>query len=288
MVFFMKIDYKDDFNEIINQFEHEISEKNNLIKKYENIIEIHNYEIDYKNSQMMSIKSQLDLKNSKTEQLEYKLLNKENNIKNTQNEIISLKSEIKQKQKDFLIKEANLKNQVNNNLKKINEQKLIIDNKNQEIENKNVEIEVKENELKENKNELLHFKKLYGKETEKLAFYEEEILSKNLEIEYLTKKPIQIILNPLSYMALILKSNPKEILINIKLFQALKKSKQFDVGFYLRKNKDIQKSKWAKYFSPELHYVCRGFSEKRKFNNSQFNLNSKKELFENLSNNEDI
>ena len=58
----------------------------------------------------------------------------------------------------------------------------------------------------------------------------------------------------------------------------MKDSKCFDVGYYLNKNNDLIESKWCKFFSPELHYVCVGFSEQRKFNKKYFNRNSKKEL----------
>ena len=82
------------------------------------------------------------------------------------------------------------------------------------------------------------------------------------------------------YLYLIVKSKPKEISLNIKLYRTLKNSKCFDIGFYLHKNKDLINSKWCKYFSPELHYICNGFEEDRTFNKKYFNRNSKKELLE--------
>ena len=116
-----------------------------------------------------------------------------------------------------------------------------------------------------------------------VSCYKEELSNTHLEISYLrnntfTKK----ILSPVAYLYLILKSNPKEISLNIKLYKALKDSKCFDIGFYLNKNKDLINSTWCKYFSPELHYVCNGFNEDRVFNKKNFNRNSKKELLDYL------
>ena len=113
--------------------------------------------------------------------------------------------------------------------------------------------------------------------------FKEQISNKDVEINYLqnntfTKK----ILNPFAFIYLIFKSNPKEISLNMRLYRALKDSKCFDIGFYLNKNKDLLGSKWCKYFSPELHYVCNGFDEERSFNKKHFNRNSKKELLDYL------
>ena len=85
-------------------------------------------------------------------------------------------------------------------------------------------------------------------------------------------------------MYIISKSKPSEIITNIKLYKSLKNSKCFDIGYYLTKYPDIAKSKWCKYFSPELHYVCEGFNEKRKFNKKFFKNHDKKELIEDIKN----
>lgn len=112
-----------------------------------------------------------------------------------------------------------------------------------------------------------------------ISCFKEEISNKHTEIDYLKKNTLtRKILSPLGYLYLILKSNPKEIPINFRLFKALKNSKCFDIGFYLNNNHDLQKSKWCKYFSPELHYVCNGFNEDRTFNKKYFDRNSKKDL----------
>ena len=102
-----------------------------------------------------------------------------------------------------------------------------------------------------------------------------------MEIQYFKNESFtKKILSPLSYIYLVFKSNPKEVSINYKLYKAIKNSKCFDIGFYLNNNKDIQDSNWCKYFSPELHYVCKGFNEERKFNKKYFNRNSKEELLD--------
>ena len=117
-----------------------------------------------------------------------------------------------------------------------------------------------------------------------ISCFKEEISNKHMEIDYLKKNTLtRKILSPFGYLYLILKSNPKEIPINFRLFKALKNSKCFDIGFYLNNNRDLQKSKWCKYFSPELHYVCNGFKEDRTFNKKYFDRNSKKDLLDYLS-----
>lgn len=99
-----------------------------------------------------------------------------------------------------------------------------------------------------------------------------------IEIEYSKNNNlVKRLLNPLSYVYLILKSKPKEISVNLKLYRALKNNKCFDIGFYLQNNKDVLESKWCKYFSPQLHYVCCGFDEKREINKKTLKNMSKKE-----------
>ena len=117
-----------------------------------------------------------------------------------------------------------------------------------------------------------------------IASCQEEILNNHLEIKYLKNNYfIRVIFSPLSYLYLFFKSNPKEIFLNIKLYRALKNSEYFDIGFYLSNNDDLVYSKLCKYFAPELHYVCHGFNEKRKFNKKYSDINSKKELLKYLN-----
>ena len=111
----------------------------------------------------------------------------------------------------------------------------------------------------------------------------DDLENKDLEIRYLKiSNLVKKILSPFSYAYLILKSNPKEISLNLKLYKSLKNSDEFDIGYYLANNEDIRKSKWIKYFSPQLHYVCRGFDEKREINKRYFKAESKKELLDHI------
>ena len=118
-----------------------------------------------------------------------------------------------------------------------------------------------------------------------ISCYKDEISNNHLEIDYLKKGTfVRKIFSPLAYVYLIFKSKPKEISLNFKLYKSLKNSKCFDIGFYLNNYADLRDSKWCKYFSPELHYVCNGFNEKRKFNKKYFNRNSKEELLDYIIN----
>ena len=113
-----------------------------------------------------------------------------------------------------------------------------------------------------------------------LMCYKEQMRNMDVEIEYLKnndniRKKLFI---PISYVYLITKSNFREIGTNIKLYNILKNNEYFDIGYYLNKYPDLKKSKWCKFFSPELHYVCRGFDENRKINKKDYKHGSKKEL----------
>ena len=113
--------------------------------------------------------------------------------------------------------------------------------------------------------------------------YKEKLSNNSLEIQYFKNNTLlKKILSPIAYIYILLKSNPKEFLLNLKLYKILKNSECFDIGYYLNQNKDIKDSKWCKYFSPELHYVCSGFNEGRNFNKKYFKKNSKEELLNNI------
>ena len=155
------------------------------------------------------------------------------------------------------------------------------------IEIKNKELGIN-NKLSENKIALLksHYLKQFSKLNEKeycINCYKEKIDNNNAEIEYLKRsnKLGKKLINPLAYILIITKSKLREIGVNIKLYKTLKNSNCFDIGYYLKKYPDIPKSNWCKYFSPELHYVCKGFDENRKFNKKYYN-NNKKQLIERI------
>ncbi|WP_407454706.1 hypothetical protein [Methanobrevibacter sp.] len=233
------------------------------------------------NNQIDSLKDKIDKEEKYYKNNELKL---NNQISEANSLINSLKSDIHQKEQ--------IKSNLNNKLQIANSQ---IKETNEQLANKNINISKKDNQIKTKQKELIDMesklnliKRQYNNQFSKLdskeyciSCYKEEIINNNLEIEYL-KKDILLrkVLSPFSYLLLIFKSNPKELSLNFKLYNALKNSKCFDIGFYLHNNEDIVLSRWCKYFSPELHYVCNGFNEERKFNKKYFNRNSKEELLD--------
>ncbi len=185
-------------------------------------------------------------------------------------QIISLENKLMRKQGEF--------DTLSNNIKQRDNQLKI----------KQQELDDVERELSDVECELDNLQRNYTKQLSKIdsnkyciSCFKDEISNNHLEINYLKKNPIlKKILSPAAYLYLIFKSKPKELSLNIDLYKALKDSQCFDIGFYLNKNKDLIDSKWCKYFSPELHYVCEGFREDRLFNKRYFNTNSKKELLD--------
>ena len=250
-----------DNDDIVNKFQNEINTKNKIIEDYKEKIKLNNAELNYKDSQLSVIKSKLLLKDSQIKNFESKLINRENEIESKNNEIKSKNNEIKSK---------------NNEIK----------SKNNEIKSKNEEIKSKNEEIKSKNNEINSIKQKYTHQSSKLdtkeyciECYKKEINNTNQEIQYLKKDIItKKLLSPIAYLYLFFKSKPRELSLNFKLYRALKDSKCFDIGYYLNNNKDLLNSKWCKYFSLELHYVCNGFKENRDFNKKYFNRNSKKEL----------
>lgn len=235
-------------NEKLDYLKTKIDEKDKIISNYENKIKLHDDELKYKESEIEGFESKLALKDAKIIDIESKLINRENEIDSlfTQNNL--LKEKINQQESDLKNNELEFNNQTE--------------------ESENI------------------FKRRYLKQLSELdnkeyciSCYKEELNNNDSEIKYLKKFAItRKLLSPLSYIIIIIKSSPKEISLNFKLYKALKNSKCFDIGYYLFNNKDIQESKWCKFFSPELHYICYGFNEKREFNKKFFNTNSKKEL----------
>ena len=242
-------------NDNLNSLNQVIIDKNIIITDLTN---------DFKQRES-SYNNQIDSLNNQLNQKNQNILDNVNQIKIKDKEITSLK-------KDFAITEENLKNQINNN--------------NETIKQKNNQIELQQLDLDDKKLKLISLEHSYTKQLSKLEnneycirCFKEEISDNCLEIKYLKNNTfIKKILSPLAYVYLFLKSNPKEMSLNFKLYKTLKNSKCFDIGFYLNSNKDLIESKWCKYFSPELHYVCYGFSEDRTFNRKYFNRHSKIDL----------
>ena len=254
-----------------------LNENKSIINEYENKIRLHDTELSYKNSQIESLGSKLDLKESMIKNFESKLVNREN-------EISTLKNELKEKEQVFNTQIKDIDSEIAS-LKSSISQKEQIETK---LRDANNQIKIQQRVMDDKELMLNSIKCQYINQLSKLdnkeyciSCYKEEISNNHLEIQYLKDNSfIKKILSPFAYIFLIMKSNPKELALNFKLYNALKNSKCFDIGYYLNSNKDILGSKWCKYFSPELHYVCNGFKEERKFNKKYFNRNSKKELLD--------
>ena len=219
---------------------------------------------------------------------------KEDNI-NMLNSVLSEKNLIISRTKSYLFDLESDFNDVNtkvNSLKAdLAKNKMELDSKEKQISNMESELASNKNTINNLNNQLNSLKNVESRYYHQLdakeyciCCYKEKINDNNLEIEYLKKNSfIRKLLNPLSYLYLLFKSSPNEISINFKLYKSLKDSQCFDVGYYLNKNTDLIESKWCKFFSPQLHYVCKGFNEQRKFNKKYFNRNSKKELLDYLN-----
>lgn len=297
----------DEKEKIIDEYKEKIKIHNNEINYKNSQIEGADSKLNLKDAQIKNIESKLV--NSENE-----ILDLSNKLKNANNQISSLKNDLNQKIQNFENKEIefnaqmdkfsseinslkinlakkeqieqdfNNKLNIANNQIKNNEEQLII--KENIISEKNNQIIVKQKEL-DNKDNLLNtVKNEYMIQLSKsdskeycITCYKEELVNNKSEIEYLRDNTFtRKLFGPFAYIYLFFKSSPKEFLLNLRLYKAIKNSKCFDIGYYLANNEDIMKSKWCKFFSPELHYVCNGFYEKRKFNKKYFNRNSKEEL----------
>ncbi|AMD16603.1 hypothetical protein TL18_00255 [Methanobrevibacter sp. YE315] len=51
--------------------------------------------------------------------------------------------------------------------------------------------------------------------------------------------------------------------LNRTLFNEIIKNNWLDVGFYFKNNRELSEFKWFKLLTPEAHYVCHGYDEKR-------------------------
>ena len=273
----MLISYIDNPNTSINNFKPVDESK---ISEYENKLNVQDSQIKYKNSQIVNIKSELNIKDLQIKNIESKLVNKDTaidrlvtEINEANDEIDHLKKEIEEEKSLSRSKEADLKFKFETTA--------------QELETLKKDFAKTESYLKnQHRKELEAIKKSNAYQYNQLnskeyciSCFKEEIANKKHEIDYLKNDSLlKRILSPLSYAYLLLKSDPKEISINYKLYKALKNSECFDIGYYLNNNEDIQKSKWIKYFSPELHYICNGFNENREFNKKYYNRKSKEAL----------
>lgn len=219
-------------------------------------------------------KLKMEISKKDTAILDYK-----NKIRNNNNELNYKNSQIEGIESKLSLKDSQIKNIES----KLINKKITINGLQDEIKNKQQELNMKEKEL--NSLQHIHIKQMSKIDNKEycISCFKEEISNNHTEIRYLKNNTLtKKVLSPFGYLYLILKSKPNEVSLNLNLYKALKDSKCFDIGFYLNKNPDLIESKWCKYFSPELHYVCNGFNEERKFNKKYFNRDSKKDLLEYL------
>lgn len=308
-----KFNIFDEEGNSIEDFQIQINEKDRIINDFENKIKLNNSELSLKDSQIENFSSELNLREARFKNIKSKLVNKDLEIDKLNNQLNDMNIEMDSLKSDFRNRELNLNNQINSlksNISQIEERESELKNQLQianteinnnlvQINNKNDDLLLKDNQIKSNELKLVEtqdklnsFKHLYNNQLSKLdsreyciTCYKEEINNNHVEIEYLKNSNfIKKISSPFAYVYILLKSNPKELSLNFKLYKAIKNSKCFDIGYYLNSNEDIKNSRWCKYFSPELHYVCNGFSEDRRFNKKYFNRNSKKELLDYILN----
>jgi len=304
----------EDQNSLLEDYENRIEISNAQIGFKDSQINNIKTQIGLTETQLQSAEATLLNKNNEIKLKDEELASKDIELQNAKNKLSKTNNEysiIENKYKELIelnkIELENNQKEIENNKNKLSH----LDNQLQSAEatllNKNNEIKLKDEELASKDIELQNAQNKYDNlnnrlDTLKLNYdiqsgkiknkeyciscYKEEIRNNEIEIEYIKKsdKFSKKILAPLAYGYIILKSKPSEIITNIKLYKSLKNSKCFDIGYYLNKYPDISKSKWCKYFSPELHYVCEGFNEKRKFNKKFFKNHDKKELIENIKN----
>lgn len=303
----------EDYEEKIKIHDNELNYKNSQIETMDSKLSLKDAQIKNFESKLINSNNEVDFLNTRIQNSNNEITSLNNKLQDANNQITSLKNELDYNTHDFNNKEHNLNTKINDANSKIASLESSISQKEQlendinnrldiannqikknieEINSKDEYILIKEKELDDSKRVLNLIKKQYDAKLSKLdtkeyciSCYEDEIINNNLEIQYLKKDTLtRKIFSPLAYLYLILKSDTKELSLNFKLYKAMKNSKCFDIGFYLANNKDILESKWCKYFSPELHYVCNGFDENRKFNKKYFNRNSKKELLDYIIN----
>ena len=271
--------------EKIDEFKIELDKKEKIINDYKYQIKMHDDEINYKESQVDGFVSKLNLKDAQINDIKSKLFNRENEIEKLHVQINDIEPKHVQIN-DIEPKLIDRENEIEKLHVQINSLENLVNQKEANFKNLESELNKKSLERDDVNNQLNLIKKQYTNQLSKIdkdeyciSCFKEEIANNRLEIQYLKNDSlIKKILSPFSYVYLIIKSNPKELSLNFKLYNVIKNSNCFDVGFYLNNNKDIINSKWCKYFSPELHFVCNGFNEKRKFNKKYYNTNSKKEF----------
>jgi len=295
----------ENYEKEINQKSSEITYKDSQISSIESKLslkdsQIENFESKLVNNENMisALENQLESASADLSQRESSFNDEISSLKNEfsereasfNDEIQSLENKLESANADFSQRETSFNSRIISFENKLKRKQDEFNSLSSNIKQKDNQLQIKQQELDDVENKLDNLQHSYNRQLSKLdsnkyciSCFKDEISNNHQEIQYLKNNTmLRKILSPAAYLYLILKSSPKEWSLNINLYKALKDSKCFDIGFYLNKNQDLIDSKWCKYFSPELHYVCKGFREDRLFNKKYFNTNSKKELLDYL------
>ena len=258
----------------------EIKEKNFILSRTQAYLFDLEYDLDNANNELKFLKNnrknfenelnkRLQNKNFEIEDYKKSLLDKNTEIEVYKKTLLDKNTEIEVYKKTLLDKNTEidfLKREIIHDYNEIEEYKKFVLDKNSEIDFLKSQNDLNLSNLKDKNNSI--------------KYYEETISNQQVEISYIKNRTFFNKFSLFSYLYLIIKSKPYELLLNLKLYKLLKKSKCFNIGFYLNNNKDVLESKWINYHSPELHYVIFGFDEKRKINKKLEDITSKKEILE--------
>lgn len=269
-------DNKDPFNfETIHK--NKIKEYENELKNQIEQVAINNEQIDFYEAQLNERLNKIDYNNEKIRAHDSKISELNEHLKANAIEIEKYKTNLDKLQEEIL-----------ENNKKILEYKdkqksLVINLKNDyknEIENLKSKHEKSIQTLKTNHNNNIQTLK---------TSYNNDIQLKNNQLKYnkatisyyKSRSIINKIFSGLPYIYILLKSK-QNILLNIKLYRALLNNEWFNIGYYLSNYSDVNTSKWCTYLTPQTHYVCFGFDEKRLPHKNYENNLSKKEIIKKL------
>jgi len=185
-----------------------------------------------------------------------KVKNQRKKIKGQNQVLIGQNRQINKDEKEL----KKLKKQFKTDDKTIKNQKKIINKQNNTIKTKDKKIKQlttnQKNIIKQKNNINKNYKKFVQKDKDKVGHLRTTEDYYKLKGNF--KKKLLLFL---PYLYIIFRHN--NVLENIKLYRLLQNNDWFDIGFYLDKYSDISRNKWCKFLTPELHYVCHGFDEKR-------------------------
>ena len=271
-----------DKNDFIASLEQDnVSLRNDVESKEERIEELSdeindlNSKIDAFNSEKMELGNKYDeLCRIQDDSLNL-IKAKDNIIRDKDESIASLEKDNDSLRKDVGLKDESI-DELTSNLKNIRNEMDVIRNELEIINLEKVELS--------NENEKL--RAIADDSFDLIEAKDNIIQNQNEELDYYKNQGNlfdTVISNPLCSIYLVCASSRNERGLNRKLYNCLKNSNWFNIGYYLKNNKDISRFKWVKLLSPELHYVCHGFDEKRRPNDETDVHYSKQELIEKLS-----